>query len=115
MIAIISNEASDQIAQMFASKIRHVVFLKSRQKIAKKTKATFLDQLYTLLLSGQTVCKAFDRAREFTVRQTGDQMARRFEMLRNDKHMKNECVNYFWPRRKGQLENLTSHVRFKVY
>ena len=50
MIAIISNEASDQIAQMFASKIRHVVFLKSRQKIAKKTKATFLDQLYTLLL-----------------------------------------------------------------
>jgi len=95
--------------------VPHVICSQQGKSILDKAAISFSKSFYSKLFKGEAVCKAFEMAKDEVAVNFNEEEANRFKLMISTgqfKHAPKHCTTR-WPQKKGQLECLSEHIKFK--
>ena len=107
---------SDFVGRIFQQcDVPHVICSEQGKTILDEAAISFSKDFYSKLFKGEAVCKAFKSAKEEVALKFSENEANRFKLLISKgqfKHSAKHCTTR-WPQRKGGLNCISEHIKFK--
>ena len=72
----------------------------------------FTQSLYTKILSGESICEAFEYAKHEVSKFKSDKKVAKFNLIQKENHEMQDC-NTFWSGTDGKLLCKSDHIKFK--